>query len=98
MKEKNKQRKVQMSKSYYKSNVRKIATGKSMGQWKTEANRKLRRIVKTKLAHGDLEAVADLDVRDVSNICLSPSDGHSWNDPKIINELFGDNRHKFYNK
>jgi hypothetical protein len=98
LKEKNKQRKVQMSKSYYKSNVRKIATGKTMGKWKAGANRKLRRIVKTSLAHGDLEAVADLGVRDVSNIWSSPADGHSWNDPKIIDEIFGDARHKFYNK
>lgn len=87
-----------MSKSYYKSNVRKVATGKSMGQWKTEANRKLRHIVKNKLAQGELEAVADLDVRDISNIYLSPADGHAWNDPRVIDDMMGNCRHKFYNK
>ncbi len=84
-----------MSNSYKKSNWRPIADSRTMKEWRAEANRKLRRKVKTTLRIADLDdGIFDLEVRDVSDIWGSPSDGYIyWN----VSD-YCDDAYKFYMK
>ena len=83
-----------MSNSYKKSNWRPIADS-NMREWRAQVNRKLRRKVKCALREFDVDdAILDLDVKDVSDIWGSPSDGYIYWNPQD----YCDAAYKFYMK
>lgn len=73
-----------MSRSKKKTKIQAITTAKSEKDNKTEANRKLRRIVKQKVNSGQMDLP---DLREVSNVWNFDKDGKKYKPEMTKKEL-----------